>query len=150
MLGMMGGGCILLTSLETCSCSGSCNVTDYQGIMSITLHVSLLSGRRVSLDTGLDVEVEIFKQQAQRALSAGKGRLVRAFGSVLDGARTIRESGLQNDDVLNLQIQPVRLLASQRFYDSTRGAFAAILGDASVATWGHPGFGGDCSAVQDS
>ena len=56
---------------------------------------------------------------------------------VLDGARTIRESGLQNDDVLNLQMQPVKLLANQSVYGCMRpGAFAAILGDAFVATWG--------------
>ena len=34
----------------------------------------------------------------------GKGRLVHACGSVLDGAGTIRESGLQHDDALNLQM----------------------------------------------
>ena len=117
--------------------------------MSITLHVSLLSGRGVSLDTGLDVDVENFKQQAQRALSVGKGRLVHVCGSVLDGARTIREFGLQNDDVLNLQMQPVKLLANQCNGFMCPEAFDAILGDASVATWGDPGFGGDCSAVQD-
>ena len=69
-----------------------------QGIMSITLHVSLLSGRKVSLHIGLDIDIESFKQQAQRALSVGKGRLVRACGSVLDGTSTIRESGLRNDE----------------------------------------------------
>ena len=90
--------------------------------------MSLLSGRGVSLDTGLDVDVEIFKQQAQRALSVGKGRLVRACGSVLDGARTIRESGLQNDDNLNLQMQPVKLLTTQNNGYLCPGAFAAILG----------------------
>ena len=69
---------------------------------------------------------------------------------MLDGARTIRESGLQNDDALNLQMQPVKLLANQRDDGyMRRGAFAAILGGASVTTWGHADFGGDCSAVQD-
>ena len=28
-------------------------------------------------------------------------------------------------------------------------AFAAILRDGSVVTWGDPGFGGDCSSVRD-
>ena len=31
---------------------------------------------------------------------------------------------------------------------ATRGAFAAILTDGSVATWGDAGAGGDSSAVQ--
>ena len=30
---------------------------------------------------------------------------------------------------------------------ATNAAFAAILEDGSVVTWGHAGFGGDCSAV---
>jgi capsule polysaccharide export protein KpsC/LpsZ len=29
------------------------------------------------------------------------------------------------------------------------GAFAAILADGSVVTWGHPAYGGDSSAVRD-
>ena len=32
---------------------------------------------------------------------------------------------------------------------STDGAFAAILADGSVVAWGHPGHGGDTSALQD-
>ncbi|CAE7947991.1 unnamed protein product, partial [Symbiodinium sp. KB8] len=28
-------------------------------------------------------------------------------------------------------------------------AFAAILGDGSVVTWGHPAYGGDSSSVRD-
>ena len=118
--------------------------------MSITLHVSLLSGRRVSLDTGLDIDVESFKRQAQRALSVGKGRLIDSRGSVLDGAKTIRVCGLQNDDALNLQIRPVMMLANR---DSpgflTDAAFAAVLSDGSLVTWGHLKHGGDSSAVQD-
>ena len=32
---------------------------------------------------------------------------------------------------------------------ATRSAFAAILGDGSVVTWGHRGYRGDSSAVKD-
>ena len=32
---------------------------------------------------------------------------------------------------------------------ATKQAFAAILGDGSLVTWGHPDKGGDSSAVQD-
>jgi alpha-tubulin suppressor-like RCC1 family protein len=32
---------------------------------------------------------------------------------------------------------------------ATSDAFAAILADGSVVTWGNPDNGGDCSAVQD-
>ena len=32
---------------------------------------------------------------------------------------------------------------------ATYGAFAAVLGDSSVVTWGHAAYGADSSAVQD-
>ena len=70
--------------------------------MLITLHVNLLSGRRVSLETVLDINVGTFKTRAQSALSVSRGRLVQSCGSLLDEARTIQECGLQNDDALNL------------------------------------------------
>ena len=101
--------------------------------MSITLHVSLLSGRTFSAETELDVGVATFRERAQAALSVGKGRLVHSCGLALDGASTLRECGLQNGDVLNLQVLPVTIQAS-RALDGA--AFAAILGDGSVVTWG--------------
>ena len=36
-----------------------------------------------------------------------------------------------------------------RQIQATSDAFAAILADGSVVTWGNPDNGGDCSAVQD-
>ena len=80
--------------------------------MAITLHVSLLSGRTVLIETGLDVGVGAFKQQAQRALSVGKGRLVRSSGSVLDETMSIADSELSNGDFLNLQIHPIQIRAA--------------------------------------
>ena len=81
--------------------------------MSITLRVRLLSGRTDSFETSLDIDVENFKQRAQSALSVGRGRLIHPCGSVLNAARTLRECGLRNDDVLNLQVQPVRIQATR-------------------------------------
>ena len=114
--------------------------------MSITLHVSLLSGRRVTLETGLDVDVQEFKQRAQSALSVGRGRLLHPGGFALHEARTIRDCGWQTDDVLTLQLQPVMILASR---DWNGAAFAAILGDGSIVAWGDADYGGDSSSVQD-
>ena len=37
--------------------------------MLITLHVSLLSGRTVPIEIGLDVDVGVFKRRAERALA---------------------------------------------------------------------------------
>ena len=114
--------------------------------MSITLHVGLLSGRTVQIETGLDVEVGVFNRRAQRALSVGKGRLAHSSGSVLDEAKTIGDCELRNDDVLNLQIQPITICATRAFQGA---AFAVVLGDGSVVTWGIADSGGNGSAVQD-
>ena len=114
--------------------------------MPITLHVSLLSGRTLSIETGLDVDVEAFKRRAQTALSVGKGRLVHSNGSVLDEAMTIQDSELCNGDFLSLQVQLIQLRATSF---CLHAAFAAVLGDRSVVTWGHAGYGGDSTIVQD-
>ena len=67
---------------------------------------------------------------------------------MLDGAQTITEARLMSGDVLTLHVKQVQLKATRPGGFSV-GAFAAILGDGSVVTWGGPGFGGDSSAVQE-
>ena len=101
--------------------------------MSVLLHVSLLSGKGISIETELDADIEEFRKRAQMALSVGKGRLIDSSGTVLSGARTIDECCLQTGDVLTLQVQPVRMAVTKGFETDT---FAAILGDGSVVTWG--------------
>ena len=115
--------------------------------MSITLHVNLLSGRTVQIDTELDVDVGVFKGLAQRALSVvGKGRLVHPSGSVLNDAMTIRDSELCSGDFLRLQVQPITIRATRA---KSAAAFAVVLGDGSVVTWGSAFWEADSSAVQD-
>ena len=116
--------------------------------MSITLQVGLVSGRTVQIETGLNVEVRVFNRRARRALSVGKGRLVHSNGSVLDEAKTIEDCELRNEDFLNLQIQPIAICAT-RPYVSVTAAFAGVLGNGSVVTWGRVDLGGNGSAVQD-
>ena len=53
--------------LEACSSPGSCNVPD-ESILSMTLHVDLPSGRRVSLHTCLDIDIENVKSNKRTAL----------------------------------------------------------------------------------
>ena len=110
--------------------------------MSLTLEVSLISGKTVSLQADEDESMESLKVRAQRALGAGRGRLLRSSGLVLDGAAPLKHAKLQKGEQLMLQIRRVDVLGSA-------AAFAAILGDASIATWGDAGCGGDSSAVQD-
>ena len=118
--------------------------------MSITLHVSLLSGRTALIETKLDVDVETIKQHAQSALKVGHGRLFDSCGRALEGSRSIRECGLQTGDAITLQLRPVAILANQIFDGTFQvGTFVAILGDGSVVTWGPVDWGGYSSAVQD-
>ena len=110
--------------------------------MSIAVQVGLISGKTAALEVGLDDDVETLKHRAQIALGVGRGRLLNSAGSVLDAGAPIKESSLQDGDVLTLHVSLLQIQASGR-------AFAAILGDGSVVTWGDADFGGNSSAVQD-
>ena len=70
--------------------------------MSITVEVSLLSGKRAAVQASLDETVEVLTQRAQIALGVGKGRLLDSSGVVLDGCAEIANSQLQNGDSLTL------------------------------------------------
>ncbi|OLP90809.1 hypothetical protein AK812_SmicGene27585 [Symbiodinium microadriaticum] len=110
--------------------------------MSITVDVGLLSGKTATVKAGLDEEVGALQRRAQIALGVGRGRLVDSSGSVLDASAPIKHAKLENGDVLMLQIHRNQVQACHQ-------AFAAILGDGSVVTWGRPDCGGDSSSVQD-
>ena len=110
--------------------------------MSLTLEVSLISGKTVSLQTHGDESVESLRVRAQGALGVGKGRLLSSTGSALEGGAVLKKARLQQAEPLTLQVRRVDI---SRHYS----AFAAILGDGSVVTWGRAWFGGDSSAVRD-
>ena len=108
--------------------------------MSLTLEVSLISGKTASLETHQDESVESLTMRAQRALGAGKGRLLTSTGRVLDGETPLKRARMQNKP-LTFHVRRVDIQA-------TPYAFAAILGDSSVVTWGRAGYGGDSSVVR--
>ena len=110
--------------------------------MFLTLNVALLSGKTASVQAELDDTVEAVKVRAQTALGVGKGRVVNASGNVLDACSTIKDARLHDGDSLTLHINRVQVQANYC-------AFAAILGDGSVATRGIPVCGGDSGAVKD-
>ena len=60
--------------------------------MALTLEVSLVSGRAVSLEAGSEDRVEAVKSRAEEALNVGKGRLIDWSGRVLDGSATLRQA----------------------------------------------------------
>ena len=110
--------------------------------MSVVVDVGLISGRTVSVEARLDESVATLKQRAQTALAIGKGRLLDASGGLLDDKQTVEEAKLETGTSLTLQLQKVQIRACEC-------AFAAILVDGSVITWGHQAYGGDSRALQD-
>ena len=97
--------------------------------MSIVVEVGLLSGKAATLKTDLEEGVKALTLRAQSALGVGRGRLVDSSGSFLDADAQIKDASVRNGDSLTLHIAPVQICRAN-------GAFAAILGDGSVRTWG--------------
>ena len=110
--------------------------------MSVVVDVGLLSGKTVSVEASLHESVATLKQRAQTALAIGKGQLLDSSGGLLDDELTVQEAKLEARTSLTLHLQRVQIQASQR-------AFAAILTDRSVGSWGEVNFGGDSFDVRD-
>ena len=111
--------------------------------MSITVEVGLLSGRTATVQVGLDEEVGTLKRRSLAALGVDNGRLLDPSGSILDDRSTIKKARVQNEACLTL------LHACRVQVCGSRHAFAAIMGDRSIVTWGNPHYGGDSSAVRN-
>ena len=109
--------------------------------MFVVVDVGLKSGKTVSAEARLDESVATLKRRAQTALAVAKGRLVVFSGSLLDDDQTVGEAKLEIRTSLTLPLRQIQIQASE-------GAFAAILTDGSVVTWGNEDFGGDSRAVQ--
>ena len=110
--------------------------------MSIHVEVGLISGRKAVVQAALEETVGTLKRRAQVALGVGRGRLLDSCGSVVEGSVPIKKARVQNGDSLTL------LRTTRVQIQAFAGAFAAILDDGSVVTWGYPGEGGDSSAVR--
>ena len=113
--------------------------------MSISVEVKLLSGKNVTMSADLEEKVETVKLRAQIALGVGRCRLVNLSGVVVESLATIQDANAQNRDCLLLQVLQVNLVQ----VCGAHHAFAAILGDGSVVTWGSAQFGGNSRVVQD-
>ena len=101
---------------------------------SIFVDLHLLGGKRAAVEVGADASVESLKHRAQSALAVPRGRLLNSSGEVLDGAQTVAEAMLRSGDVLTLHVNQVQLKANRKSGRSS--AFAALLGDRFVVTWG--------------
>ena len=109
--------------------------------MSISVEVVLLSGKRKKLYLDADTPLELVRKQSQDAFQFN-GKLMTSAGEALSGATTVTEAGLKDGDILTLTKQPVSVAASA-------SAFAAVLSDGSVVTWGDPASGGDSGHMQN-
>ncbi|OLQ06603.1 C4-dicarboxylate transport protein 1 [Symbiodinium microadriaticum] len=110
--------------------------------MSISVQIVLLSGRAVTVEVGLDETVATLKCLAQTALGVGGGQLLDSSGSVLNVSATIKTARLENGDSLSMHISQIQVQAAYA------DAFAAILSDGSVVTWGNANYIGDAGSVQ--
>ena len=117
--------------------------------MSLTVEVSLISGKTVSLQTHGEESVESLRVRAQKALGAGKGRLLDSTGGVIDGGAPLKKARMQDAEA---NAEPQRLTLQVRRVDICSGkcgGFAAILGDGSAVAWGNHDDGDDSIAVRD-
>ena len=110
--------------------------------MSVLVDVGLISGKTVSVEAKLDEVVATLKRRAQTALEVGKGRLLDTSAGLLHDEHIVKEAKLETGTSLTLQLRRVQVQASQ-------AAFAAILSDGCVVTWGGCCCDGDSGAVQD-
>ncbi|CAE7416259.1 HERC2, partial [Symbiodinium sp. KB8] len=86
--------------------------------------------------------IDELRREAQRRLGVGRGKLLSPSGRYFpDGDITVAQAELSHGDLLSLHREPLRLA-------STVHAFAAILGDGTVVTWGHDAHGGSSTAVR--
>ncbi|CAE7390804.1 HERC2, partial [Symbiodinium sp. KB8] len=111
--------------------------------MSLHVEVGLISGRKATVQVALDETLGTLERRAQVALGVRTGRLLDSSGSVVEGCVPIKRARVLNGDSLTL------LRTNMVQVQASGGAFAAVLGDGSVVTWGAPDFGGHSSAVQD-
>ena len=152
-------------------------VSDEVADRSIKFEVSLPSGRCETVTVSQSGTIADLKRGAQHSLGQPFLRLAAPDGRLLDPTNSLALSGLQDgDSLIAVALQP-RIAAtrhgfaawfvgvgrvvtsdSSRVQDqlkdvqqiySTERAFAAVLADGNVVTWGQPGYGGDSSGVQD-
>ena len=105
-----------------------------------TIHVGLMSGRSVQIEVSMESLLEDVREQASHSLQTSPGVLLD-HGEHLNMSHTVGEAGLSFGCALTMQVQ--RTAVAGYF-----SAFAAILGDGSVVSWGMFGHG-DNSTVKE-
>lgn len=139
------------------------------------VNVALASGRHVNLSVSESCKVQDLKILVQKVFGQGFVKLVTAEGRVLtQPGKSLDAVGIQDGDRLTASAQQAKLAAGDAFalwccgagdsggkifsvqerlinvqqVQATHDAFAALLADGSVVTWGDPESGGDSSEAQ--
>ena len=102
-----------------------------------------MSGRSVQIAITAESSLLKVKLQAQDALQVGRGVLRNLQGQLLDMRQTVGEAGLQPGDTVTLHLRQTAIVGG------VNDAFAAIMGDGCVVTWGNSSRGGDSSLVRE-
>ena len=118
--------------------------------MPVSLRVTFMSGRAVDLWVDPASHILDLKHQAQQQLGL-RGRLLSAASGILHEVLTVAEAGLSSGDVLTLQAQPCTVASTcfRKGPITNDAAFAAILDDGSVVSWGSGRLRPNSSAVQE-
>ena len=109
----------------------------------IQISIALPSGRSEAFKFPQSSKVGDLRILAQKSFQRGFLRLVDADHGMVDPAVSLRSAGLKDGDNLTAIVIHPKVAATAR-------AFALFCsGGHWVVTWGHPGYGGDSSEVQD-
>eukprot|EP00439_Symbiodinium_sp_Y106_P019093 s2984_g2.t1 len=79
----------------------------------------------------------------QQELGLSRIKVVTSRGTVLGGAATLQEAGIEDGEALAVVVKDIEIVGT---YDGR--AFAMIGRDGSVVTWGQDSLGGDSTEVQ--
>ena len=109
----------------------------------IQISIALPSGRSEAFTLPPSSKVGDLRILAQKSFQRGFLRLVDADHGMVDPAVSLQSAGLEDGDNLTAIVIHPKVAATAR-------AFALFCsGGNQVVTWGHPGYGGDSSEVQD-
>lgn len=108
---------------------------------SLTIQISLPSGRSFSTTAALTAKVEALAVAAENAFESSFLSLQLLHqGERLDRSESLEDAGLRHEDWLTAVVILPLVAASAAAFASLRGG--------SVVTWGNPECGGDSSKVQ--
>ena len=132
-------------------CASYCRVEQLLCFL-LMFQVTLVSpsGRSESISLPRSSKVGDLKILAQKSFQQGLLRLVTADGRILgDPSQSLVDAQVEDKDCLTA-VALQATVATTKIDVSGFQAFALwCCGGSRILTWGHPGFGGDSSAVQD-